>query len=75
MKKSHTVKISKRNERRICIRDSRDMEQRRIYLRRCSALLGGYASMLVCMAVVGVAAAALSLGSLPSGPSPTAARR
>ena len=40
-----------------------------------AALLGGYASMLVCMAVVGVAAAALSLGSLPSGPSPTAARR
>lgn len=37
-----------------------------------AALLGGYASMLVCMAVIGVAAAALSLGSLPVPPRPAA---
>lgn len=32
-----------------------------------AALLGGYANMLVCVAVVGVTAAALSLGSTPEG--------
>jgi len=32
-----------------------------------AALLGGYASMLVCIAAVGVVAAALSLASVPEG--------
>ena len=32
-----------------------------------AALVGGYASMLVCMAVVGLGAAVLSLGSAPEG--------
>lgn len=33
-----------------------------------AALLGGYATMLIVMAIVGLAAAALSLGSLPPSP-------
>lgn len=38
-----------------------------------AALLGGYATMLIVMAIVGLAAAALSLGSVP--PSPTTRAR